>query len=97
MFNWTMRKLLHDVDQADNYVDDILGHTFTWHEHLSTLEQVFRRMHDAGLTLKPSKCMTGYSNISFTGHVVSNGVIQMETGKTEKIENAPRSETKTQV
>ena len=32
-----LRKLLYDVDGADNYVDDIIIHTNTWAKHVLVL------------------------------------------------------------
>ena len=65
-FNRMMRKLLHGCSNADNYVDDILGHTRRWDDHLVTLRDIFTRVRDAGLTLKPSKCLIGFESIAFT-------------------------------
>ena len=65
-FNRMMRKLLHGCSNADNYVDDILGHTKRWDDHLVTLRDIFTRVRDAGLTLKPSKCLIGFESIAFT-------------------------------
>ena len=94
-FNRMMRKLLHGCSNADNYVDDILGHTRRWDDHLVTLRDIFTRVRDAGLTLKPSKCLIGFESIAFTLHVVGKGILQMEDDKLEKIRNAERPKTKT--
>ena len=92
-----MRKLLHGCSNADNYVDDILGNTKRWDDHLVTLRDIFTRVRDAGLTLKPSKRLIGFKSIAFTGHVVGKGLLQMEDDKLEKIRNAERPKTKKQV
>ena len=96
-FNRMMRKLLHGCSNADNYVDDILGHTRRWDDHLVTLRDIFTRVRDAGLTRKPSKCLIGFESIAFTGHVVGKCILQMEDDKLEKIRNAERPKTKKQV
>ena len=96
-FNRMMRKLLDGCKHEDNYVDDVLGHTITWEEHLGMLRDVFSRLQVAKLTVRPTKCMIGYSNISFTGHVVGNGVLQMEDDKLNKIRDAAAPKTKKQV
>ena len=95
--NRMMRKLLHGCSNADNYVDDILGHTIRWDDHLVTFRDIFTKIRDAGLTLKPSKCLIGFESIAFTGHVVGTGILQMEDDKLEKIRNAQRPKTKKQV
>ena len=37
-FNRMMKKLVHGCSNADNYVDDILGHAIRWYAILSHLE-----------------------------------------------------------
>jgi hypothetical protein len=96
-FNRMMRKLLHCCSNTDHYVDDILGHTMTWSQHMDMLRELFRRIKDAGLTVKPSKCSIGYDRMGFTGHVVGHGRIGMEDDKLGRIRDAPVPETKKQV
>ena len=43
-------------DICMDYMDDILVMGATFEEHLQNLEQVFRRLREANLRLKPSKC-----------------------------------------
>ena len=96
-FNRMMRKLLHGCRNADNCVDDILGHTKRWDDHLVTLRDIFTRVRDARLTLKPSKCLIGVESIAFTVHVVGKCILQMEDDKLEKIRNAECPKTKKKV
>ena len=92
-----MRKLLAGTKQLESYLDDILAHTQTWEEHLSTLREFFGRVRDANLKLKPSKTQIGCKKIDFLGHQV------IEDGRTPNPENlnkimeAARPETKKQV
>lgn len=87
-FNRMMRELLTGCLHTDSYVDDILGHTITRDIHIKMLQELFTRIRDAGLTVKPSKCFIGFSNIGFTGHVVGKGLVQMEEDKITKIKEA---------
>ena len=96
-FNRVMRKLLKDAVDSDNYVDDILGHTVDWPEHMTMLRDVFERIRRAGLTLRPSKCAIGCDEVDFVGHKISNGEVQMDTSKLDKIKNAPQPQTKKEV
>ena len=96
-FNRMMRKLLVNCPNTDHYVDDILGHTTSWGKHMEMLRDVLGRIRDAGLTVRPTKCLIGYGNIGFTGHVVGNGIVQMEQEKLQKIRDAPQPKTKKQV
>ena len=77
-FNKMMRKLIKGCDDVDNYVDDILGHTVSWDSHLHMLRNVFTRIRHASLTVRPTKCCTGYKTIDFTGHLVCEGEVRME-------------------
>ena len=55
-----MRKLLKDITNTDNFVDDIIIFTSTWEQHLQVLEQLLMRLRDANLTVKPIKCFIGF-------------------------------------
>ena len=44
-----IRKLLDDLDEADNYVDDIIIYTETWEQHLLVLDEVLSRLASVGL------------------------------------------------
>ena len=92
-----MRKLLYDIDGADNYVDDIIIHTNTWTEHVLVLDKVFHRLSEAGVTVKPSKCYLGYSTIDFVGHRIGKGEIRTQADKVDKVKNATIPTTVTQV
>ena len=96
-FNKMMRKLLSDAKDIEHYVDDIMAHTLTWEGHLAALRDLFSRVSSAGLTIKPSKCMIGFQEIDFVGHLVGNGKLEMEEEKIDKIRNAPQPKTKKQV
>jgi hypothetical protein len=54
-----MRKLIDDLDDVDNYVDDIIVHTETWEGHLVALDEFFHRLFAAKLTARPTKCVMG--------------------------------------
>ena len=49
------------------------------------------------LAIKPSKCMIGFQEIDFVGHLVGNGKLEMDKEKIVKIRNAPQPKTKKQV
>ena len=92
-----MRKLLNGLEDVDNYVDDVIVHSPTWEEHLATLAKVFDRIRAASLTVKPSKCWLGCSKVDFLGHQVGGGKILTQDDKVDRVKNAERPRTKTQV
>ena len=65
-----MRKLIDDLDDVDNYVDDIIVHTETWEGHLVALDELFHRLSEAKLTARPTKCVMGAKAIEVIGHRV---------------------------
>jgi len=53
------------------YLDDIIVFGRTFDEQLIRLREVFGRIRQANLKLKPSKCSLFRRNVAFLGHVVS--------------------------
>ncbi|XP_040182571.1 uncharacterized protein LOC120915831 [Rana temporaria] len=84
-------------DFACAYLDDIAIYSGTWEEHLTHLALVFRRLQEAGLTLKPEKCHVGMAEVQYLGHRVGSGKQRPEPAKVEAIANWPQPRTKTQV
>ena len=60
-----VRQLLEGLPNTTAYIDDILVHTETWEEHISTLEALLQRMQEAKLTARPSKCVVGAACVEF--------------------------------
>lgn len=92
-----MRILLRGMQNVDNFVDDILEHTETWETHLDILRELFNRLREAGLTVKPSKCILGYFQLPFLGHTIGNGCISPDPGKIESIKECSRPSSKKQI
>ncbi|CAC5379676.1 Retrovirus-related Pol polyprotein from transposon 297 [Mytilus coruscus] len=79
------------------YVDDILVFSKSFEEHLSHLEQVFTRLRDANLTLKPSKCVFAAKDVKYLGHIISKEGIKVDPEKTKAISTFPVPTRKKQV
>ena len=92
-----MRKLLQNLHNVDNFVDDILIFTLTWEQHFEVLMNLLRRLSEANLTVKQGKCFTGFSSIECLGHMVSENILQPCPDKMIAIRNAERPRTKKQV
>ena len=92
-----MKKLIEDLDDVDFYWDDILVHTRTWEEHIRALRELFSRLVQAGLTIRPTKCLFGVNSVDFLGHRLEQGMIGLHQDNVEKIKDAPRPSTKKQV
>ena len=93
-----MRKVLKGLDSVDSFVDDILVFTFTWEEHIASLQDVLGRLRLASLTAKPSKCSIGYCNLECLGHVIGEAsTLRPAQDKIEAVQRAERPTTKKQV
>ena len=71
------------------YINDILCFSSDFETHLVHLDQVFQRLREANLTLKPSKCHFGVNKVTFLGHILSENGVEVDPAKTEKIETFP--------
>eukprot|EP00731_Ephydatia_muelleri_P013940 Em0007g1250a len=64
------------------YIDDVVVQGATC-EHITALAAVLKRLREAGLTAKPSKCHFGMDECTYLGHIVENGHVRPEKGKTD--------------
>jgi len=92
-----MRKVLNGLKSTDNFVDDVLTFTGDWRTQLNELKELFNRVRQAGLTVKPSKCYFGYSSVEFVGHRVGDGRLEMLDDKVEQVMLASPPRTKKQL
>ena len=70
-----MEKLIAELDDVNFYWDDILVHTRTWEEHIRALRELFLRLVQAGLTIRPTKCLFGVNSVDLLGHRLEQGMI----------------------
>ena len=92
-----MRKLLQNLQNVENFVDDIIIFTLTWEQHLDVLMKLLSRLREANLTVKIGKCFIGFSSIKCLGHMVSENILQPCPDKIIAIRNSERPRTKKQV
>jgi len=71
------------------YIDDIIVFGKTFDQQLERLSEVFDRIAQANLKLKPSKCSLFQMQVEFLGHVVSEKGIAMQKDKVEAISTWP--------
>ena len=71
------------------YLDDIIVFSKTFEEHVSRLEEVFKRLEKAGLRLKPSKCYLLRDEVEFLGHIVTADGVRTDPAKIEKVVKWP--------
>ena len=94
-FNRMMRKVLKNIGPGvEVFVDDVLCHARTWHEHMQICEKVLCRLEEANLKVRPSKTLTGMAEVEFLGHVVKEGILKPQDDKVRAIANCERPKTK---
>ena len=86
-FQHLMEQVLYDVNNkiCAIYLDDILIWSSTVEEHLERLEAVFKRLADAGLKLKPSKCSFFQDKTGYLGYVISSNGVETDPSKIEAV------------
>ena len=72
-FQRLMEQVLHGLHWKTLllYLDDVIVISPDFASHLKRLEDVFERLQDAGLKLKPTKCELLQDEVHYLGHVVS--------------------------
>ena len=93
-YNRMVRKLLDESKDLESYVDDVLGHTSDWSEHMKVLRDFFERVQKANLSLKPSKCKTGFAEVDFLGHTLQKDTIRPQRETVGRILDTDRPKTK---
>ena len=71
------------------YLDDIVVFSKSFEEHLTRLEAVFQRLHQAGLKLKTCKCHFFKQSIKYLGHIISAKGVHTDPDKISTVRDWP--------
>ncbi len=85
------------TSHAVPYIDDILVFSKDWKSHLNHVEQVLKRLSEANLTAKPSKCEWGKDCVNYLGHTVGRGKVSIPEARAASIKNYVRPKTREQL
>ena len=88
-FQLLMNKVLHGLDFAMTYLDDIIIFSKNELQHLEHLETVFSHLREAGLKMKCSKCDFFKKEIHYLGHLISIEGISPLPNKLDCIQHMP--------
>ena len=58
-----MRKLLQDIDNVECYIDDLIVYTKYWVTHMQVLDKLLKKLRQAGLVIRPTKCVFGSKSV----------------------------------
>ena len=78
------------------FIDDVVVFSPDPETHLKHLTQIFDRLREAGLRLKPQKCVFGVDKIHYLGHVIDRTGIRPDEKKVKAVKDfeTPTSLTK---
>ena len=79
------------------YLDDIIIFSKTPEYHIVRLRKVFKKLDEARLQLKPSKCELFKDRLKYLGHIVSSQGIETNPKKIKANINWPQPKNITQV
>ena len=89
IFQKVMESLLQGIPHVTVYLDDILIAGETETVHLQSLNEVLKRLSQAGLRVKKSKCQLIAPSVTFLGHKIDSQGLHPLSEKVEAIQNAP--------
>ena len=72
------------------YLDDLLIASKSMNEHMVHVKKILSRLKDAGLCLKPSKCMFATEEIEYLGHTLTPEDVKPNSKKVEAVSQYPR-------
>ncbi|XP_064396342.1 uncharacterized protein K02A2.6-like [Halichondria panicea] len=97
LFQRAMEQMLRGIPGVVVYMDDILITGQTNVEHLNSLEEVLRRLTEAGLRAKKTKCHFMEPQVVFLGHVVDEKGLHPMPSKMKAIQEAPKPKNVTEL
>ena len=70
------------------YIDDVIIYSRTLKEHLQSLNEVFKRLKQYNMVIKPDKCFLFKKEVEYLGHVVGRGQVKPAEHNIRKIKMA---------
>ncbi len=71
------------------YLDDVIVYGAGFYPALDRLKIVWKRIREANLKLKPTKCCLMRAEVPFLGHIISREGVGVDPAKTEAMEKRP--------
>jgi len=78
------------IHGVELYLDDLLVHATTFPEYMTRLRKVFERLEKHNITLNPTKCEFGLSEVEYVGYVINEQGYTLSEGRKEAVFQIPR-------
>ena len=78
---------------ASVFIDDVVVYSNSFKEHLGHLDEVFGRLREFEVKVKPSKCQLFKDELTYLGHQITKEGINPITDKVEAINKIPPPKT----
>ena len=75
-------------------MDDVLVFGENSVQHWTRLQEVLKRIREAGMTLTKDKCQFGVASVKFLGHVISAERVRLDPDKVKAICDFPLRQIK---
>ena len=72
------------------YIDDIIIFSPSFEKHLEHIEIIFKKLREANLKLKASKCNFAKESTAFLGHIVNRDGIKPNNDSLSAVQDYPR-------
>ncbi|GBL81442.1 Transposon Ty3-G Gag-Pol polyprotein [Araneus ventricosus] len=97
-FGKLMAQVLENCEAfAVPYLDGIAIYSENWEDHLKHIDEVLKRIGNANLNIKPSKCKFAQNYTKYLGHIIGGGVRTPAEAKIKVVLDFPTPSTKTQI
>ena len=96
-FQQIMDQIFADLDFVKVYMDDITIISKTAQQHQQHLQQVFQRLDQYKIKIRPDKCAFAQDSVDYLGFVVDGKGIRIKPKYKDKIQNIPTPTTLNQL
>ncbi len=88
-FQHLMETVVHNISNVILYIDDLLVHSASHDEHLTTLNKVLQRLVTHNIKINLQKCVFGSKEVSYLGFCLTEEGIKPGIDKLKAVKNAP--------
>ena len=95
IFQERMSTLMDDLESVRVYIDDLLIVTSgSFEEHMVKVDEVMKRLHDAGLKCKIDKCKFAVPEVEYLGYIITREGVKPDPKKIKAIIDLERPRDK---